>query len=105
MDKKSKIITICGSMKFEKQILSTAMKLELDGNCVLMPVFSSDKNKDDFTLKEVETLGKMHRVKIDLSDAIFVVNVNGYIGSSTKSEIEYAKANNKEIMFLEKINI
>ena len=46
-------------------------------------------------------LGKMHKEKIKISDAIFVVNVNGYIGESTKSEIEYAKSQNKEILYLE----
>lgn len=40
--------------------------------------------------------------KIDLSDAIYVVNVNGYIGNNTKLEIDYAKSNNKEIIYLEK---
>ena len=37
-----------------------------------------------------------------MSDSIFVVNVNGYIGNSTKSEIEYAQSQNKEILYLEK---
>ena len=46
-------------------------------------------------------LEKMHKEKINLSDAIFVVNVDGYIGESTKSEIEYAKEHNKEIIYLE----
>ena len=44
----------------------------------------------------------MHKQKIDTSDAILVINKNGYIGDSTKSEIEYAKAQNKEIIYLEK---
>lgn len=43
----------------------------------------------------------MHRTKIDLSDAIFVVNIGGYIGESVKSEIEYAKEKGKEIIYLE----
>ena len=46
-------------------------------------------------------LDGMHRQKIDMSDAIFVINVNGYIGESTKNEIEYAKSKNKEIIYLE----
>ena len=46
-------------------------------------------------------LDGMHRQKIDMSDAIFVINVNGYIGESTKNEIEYAKSKNKEILYLE----
>ena len=43
----------------------------------------------------------MHKAKIDLADAIFVINVDGYIGESTKNEIEYAKKHNKEIFYLE----
>ena len=46
-------------------------------------------------------LGELHRIKIDLSDAIFVVNVDGYIGESVKKEIEYAKQKGKEIFYLE----
>lgn len=45
----------------------------------------------------------MHKQRIDMSDGIFVVNVGGYIGSSTKGEIEYAKKHNKEIIYLEQL--
>ena len=49
----------------------------------------------------MEMLSNVHKEKINLSDAIFVVNVNKYIGKSTKSEIEYAQSLNKEIMYYE----
>ena len=42
----------------------------------------------------------IHKIKIDIADGIYVVNVDGYIGSSTRSEIEYAKKNGKEILYL-----
>ena len=59
---------------------------------------------DDNTLKETkEMLGDMGKRKIDMADEIFVINVNGYIGESTKSEIEYAKKNNKKVNYLEPI--
>ena len=48
-------------------------------------------------------LDDMHKRKIDMADEIFVINVGGYIGSSTKSEIEYAKANGREVRYLEQI--
>lgn len=48
-------------------------------------------------------LDDMHKRKIDMADEIFVINVNGYIGDSTKSEIEYAKAKEKNIKYLEDI--
>ena len=44
-------------------------------------------------------LKKSHFKKIELSDAILVVNINNYIGESTKLEIEYAKSLKKEIMY------
>lgn len=50
-----------------------------------------------------ELLSELHRAKIDLSDAIFVVNVDGYIGESTRGEIEYAKQIGKEIIYLESV--
>ena len=43
----------------------------------------------------------MHKQKIDMSDEIYVINVGGYIGESTKKEIEYAKARGKEVSFME----
>ena len=80
-------------------MIDIAEKLTLEGNCVLMPNELSRNSKDDYTLEEALMIDKMHKEKIKLSDAILVVNVNGYIGSSTKSEIEYAKNLNKEIMY------
>ena len=56
--------------------------------------------KFQLTDEQIENLKIAHFKKIDLSDAIYVVNVNGYIGESTKLEIEYAKSNNKEIIYL-----
>ena len=95
-----KIITVCGSMKFINEMMDIGMKMELKGNCLLLPIFSPTKTKkDDFTEEEIIILDKMHRERIKLSDAILVVNVNGYIGSSTKSEIEFAKSLNKEIIY------
>ena len=43
----------------------------------------------------------MHKRKIDMADKIYVINVNGYIGSSTRSEIEYARKQGKQVLFLE----
>lgn len=95
-----KIITICGSMKFVREMMEISEKVELQGNVVLMPIYNPSRpNKEAFTNEEVLILDKLHRERIKLSDAILVVNVNGYIGSSTKSEIEYAKSLNKEVIY------
>lgn len=67
---------------------------------MLVPIYNPSKSsKDDFTEEEALMLDKMHKERIKLSDAILVVNVNDYIGSSTKSEIEFAKSLNKEIIY------
>ena len=60
---------------------------------------------DEGTLtKTKEMLDDMHKRKIDMSDEIFVINVGGYIGESTKSEIDYAIKNNKKVNYLEDIS-
>ena len=94
-----KVITVCGSYKLKKEMVDIAEKLTLKGNCVLMPNELSKSNKDDYSQEEALMIDKMHKKKIKLSDAILVVNVDGYIGNSTKSEIEYAKSLNKEIIY------
>ena len=87
-----KIITICGSMKFVREMMEISEKVELQGNVVLMPIYNPSRpNKEAFTTEEILILDKMHRERIKLSDSILVVNVEDYIGSSTKSEIEFAK--------------
>ena len=94
-----KIITVCGSLKFMKEMMEITEKMELQGNCMLSPIYPTNPDKDAYTDEEVLMLDKMHKEKIKLSDAILVVNVNNYIGSSTKSEIEFAKSLNKEIIY------
>ena len=94
-----KIITVCGSMKFRQKMIEISEKLEFDGNCVLTPMFSVDFEKNIYTKEQEQILDKAHRERIKLSDAIFVVNADGYIGNSTKSEIEFAKHLNKEIIY------
>ena len=94
-----KVVTICGSMRFGKEMIQIAGELELKGFCVVQCVYGP-KN---ITEKEQEQLGQIHYKKIDISDAIYVVNIGGHIGESVKKEIEYAKKHNKEIIYHEKI--
>ena len=95
-----KIVTICGSLKFTEEMKYHAEKLALEGNCVLTLIYPQ-KNKESYSDEEKSILGKGHMKKIDLSDAIFVMNKNGYIGDAVNREIEYAKRKNKEIIYLE----
>lgn len=94
-----KVITICGSLKFKDKIMEISEKLALQNNCILSIVYPVKENISD---NELFILSEMHKIRIKMSDAIFVVNVNGYIGDGVKSEIEYAKSLNKEILYLEK---
>lgn len=99
-----KIIAVCGSLRFMKEMMEITEKMELQGNCMLSPIYPTNPDKDAYTDEEVLMLDKMHKEKIKISDAILVVNVNNYIGSSTKSEIEYAKSLGKEIIYYTDLN-
>lgn len=97
---KMKIITVCGSLRFYKEMMEITEKIELEGNLMLVPIYNPARpNKDDFTEEEALMLDKMHKERIKLADAILVVNVNGYIGNSTNKEIEYAKSLDKEVIY------
>lgn len=95
-----KIITICGSMRFSNEIMKISTELETEqGFCVLQPVYNiNDRTLDEIELQKVRNA---HYKKIDISDAIYVVNVGGYIGKSVSEEIEYAEKHNKEILYYE----
>jgi len=97
-----KVITICGSLKFEQEMKYYAEKLELEGNCVLSIIYPT-KEKEKYTQEEIKELGIGHLKRIELSEAIFVINKNGYIGEAVRKEIEYARSKNKEVIYLEGI--
>ena len=98
-----KIITLCGSIKFKDEFMRVQEKLTLDGNIVLTPNFFNNIKKEEIDLETKKMLDEMHKQKIDMSDEIYVINIGGYIGESTKSEIEYAKEKGKRISYLESI--
>jgi hypothetical protein len=93
-----KIITLCGSLKFQKEMMMVAEKMTLDGFCVLTPVYSVLENYE-ITEKELQKVKDAHLKRIELSDAILIININNYIGESTNLEIDYAKKLNKEIIY------
>ena len=98
---KYNIITLCGSIKFKNEFIKVQERLTLEGNIVFTPNFFNSIKKEEINEKIKKMLDEMHRQKIDMSDEIYVINLGGYIGESTKSEIEYAKAKGKEISYLE----
>ena len=107
--RKYRVITLCGSTRFKDQFMEAQKRLTLEGNIVIsVGLFghSGDnevwENMDEGTLTATKAmLDDMHKAKIDMSDEIFVINVGGYIGDSTRSEIEYAKAHGKAVRYLE----
>ena len=100
-DKKYNIITLCGSINFRDEFLKVQEKLVLEGNIVFTPNFFDNIKKEEISLETKEMLDKMHKQKIDMSDEIYVINQGGYIGESTKLEIEYAKSKGKKVTYLE----
>lgn len=94
-----KVVTLCGSMRFYKQMQHIATELEIKyGYCVITPIGDPDFSMNE---KAFEALGKAHYKKIDLADAVYIVNIGGYIGESVSSELRYAKKQGKEIIFHE----
>lgn len=100
---KIKVITLCGSTKFKKEFIEIAEKLSLEGNAVLsVGLFGHADNKFGSVITPVikKMLDEAHKAKIEMSDEIFVINPCGYIGDSTKSEIDYAQKLGKPIKYL-----
>lgn len=96
------VITLCGSTRFKDQFLEAQKRLTLEGNIVIsVGLFGHSGDDEVWTEGTKEMLDDMHKRKIDMADAIYVINVGGYIGESTRSEIEYAKRNGKEVRYLE----
>lgn len=103
------VITLCGSTRFKEEFMEMQKKLTLAGNIVIsVGLFGHAgdaevwENMDEGTLTRTkEMLDDMHKRKIDMADEIFVINKNGYIGDSTRSEITYAMEHGKTVKYLE----
>ena len=106
MNDNIKTITLCGSTKFKDDFLEQEKRLLSEGYTVLsLTVFSHADNIEIFD-EELEKLKKNQYRNISMSDAIFVINKNGYIGPNTLDEINYAVQNGKKVLFMEnKIDI
>lgn len=93
-----KTVTICGSMRFAEEMQEIALDLEIHHNMnVLQCVYNT--RKIDISDVGKDSLQRAHREKIDLSDAIYVIDIDGYIGESVKQEIAYSKEHGKEVIF------
>ena len=98
---KYKVITLCGSTKFKDQFIAEQKRLTLQGYIVISVGLFGHSGDDEVWSEDTKImLDDMHKRKIDMADEIFVINVGGYIGKSTKSEIEYALKTNKIVNYL-----
>jgi hypothetical protein len=97
---KYKVIVLCGSTRFKSEFEMINKELTLRGHIVIsVGCFGHSSDKEVINDNTKKMLDKLHKRKIDLASAIMVINKDGYIGESTKSEIEYAKSTNKEIYY------
>lgn len=107
------VVTLCGSTRFKDEFMEVQKKLTLEGNIVIsVGLFGHSGDQevwdgmDEGTLsKTKKMLDDMHKRKIDMADYIYVINVGGYIGESTKSEIDYAELHDKTVKYLEPIQV
>lgn len=99
---KYKVITLCGSTRFKDEFISEQKRLTLEGNIVIsVGLFGHAGDDEVWSENTKEMLDDMHKRKIDMADEIFVINKGGYIGSSTKSEIDYAISTGKKVNYME----
>lgn len=97
-----KVITLCGSTRFKEQFLEAQKRLTLEGNVVISVGLFGHSGDDEVRSAGVkDMLDCQHLAKIDLADEIFVINVGGYIGDSTRREIAYAEFKGKSVSYLE----
>lgn len=97
---KPKIICLCGSVRFANEFHKHEFDLSFKGNIVLAPC--AYNNDVQITNPEAKKMFDwLHKRKIDISDEVFILNVGGYIGESTRNELEYAKSIGKPITYLE----
>ena len=105
---KPKIVCLCGSTRFTREMLIKQWEFTKQGYIVLTWCALPDdcylgENKAHIGDQEgvEELFDEIHKRKIDLADEVFILNVNGYIGESTRSEIDYAIQHGKPVRYLE----
>lgn len=101
MEDRPRIVCLCGSTKFKDEFVKQNARLTMAGKIVLSVGFFHHAEWREISDAEKVALDELHKHKIDLADEVFVINVGGYIGDSTRSEIDYAVAAGKPVEFLE----
>ena len=96
----NKVVVMCGSYRFEKLMHELAERLELEKGYAVIGVLPHVLDRE-LTTEEKKLLGKLHLQKIDLADAVYIVNPDGYTGESVRQEIAYALEKGKEILYFD----
>lgn len=97
-----RIVCLCGSTRFMEAFQKANFNETMAGNIVLS-IGCDTKSDDDLEIsqEDKERLDELHKRNIDLADEVYVLNVGGYIGMSTHSEILYAAHHMKPVRYLE----
>lgn len=94
-------VCLCGSTKFKEEFFKVAKEFTLKGYIVTMPMVFVHSGDEEINEVQKEYLDEVHKAKIADADLVFIINQDGYIGSSTRNEIKWAAALNKKIEYLE----
>jgi len=100
----TRIICLCGSVRFKEEFDKANWAFTISGDIVVQPGCweHAEFHEDNYYSQQMkERLDRLHKAKIDLADMIYIINRGGYIGPSTRSEIEYAESKDKWIVYME----
>ncbi|MDG0792074.1 hypothetical protein OMP38_15275 [Cohnella ginsengisoli] len=95
-----KVVTLCGSTRFKSEFERINAELTLAGNVVISVGVFVHAEGPEISESQKQLLDLIHLQKIDMADEIFVVNPGGYIGESTRGEIEYATRTGVPVRYL-----
>jgi hypothetical protein len=99
---KTGIVCLCGSLRFKEDFARIELEWVLRKCIVLTPcLMYSDIGRTADMQHYKNIVDEIHKRKIDLADIVYIINKNGYIGESTRNEIEYAKSQNKMVVYME----
>jgi hypothetical protein len=85
------VVCLCGSTRFKDEYLAEQERLTMEGKIFLTVGMFGHSDDVELSPDEKAMLDDLHKRKIDLADRVHVIDVKGYIGESTRSEIEYAE--------------
>ena len=98
----NKVVALCGSTRFKDEFLKAQKDFTLQGYIVLsVGLFGHSGDEEVWDNGNKFMLDEMHKRKIDMADLVYVINPNGYIGESTRNEINWARELGKQIEYLE----